>query len=148
MYVEIKRCKDQELSVKLEEAAAFYGSMVLSRQMNPYVEVEIKLLKSMRDYGFCMCTDLVNAHGKPRSFEIALKSTLSEEDMFKTLAHEMIHVRQFATGQLAEDHTRWCKIKIDEDTPYNDLPWEVEAVCMEVVLYANYTDWINSHADA
>lgn len=145
MYVEIKRCKDPELEAKLEEAAVFFASQLISRQLMPYLEVEVKLLKSIRDYGSCICLDWpVNAHNKPRGFEVILKSNVSEEMMLRTLAHEMVHVKQFARCELAQDHEYWYRTAVPENTQYHDLPWEVEAACLEQVLYANYIDWLNT----
>jgi hypothetical protein len=138
MFVEVKRCKDVDLEEKIYQATYNYGQQLFTRQLWPYIEIEVRLLKSIRDYGYCSCLDVTNAHGKPRGFEVVLKSTLSEHDMLTTLAHEMTHVHQFATGKLSDTHEKWLSTKIPEDTNYNDLPWEVEAVCMETVLYQTY----------
>lgn len=43
-----------------------------------------------------------------------------------TLAHEFVHVKQFARGELNEGLTRW-KNKNHEKTEYWDQPWEKEA---------------------
>lgn len=43
-----------------------------------------------------------------------------------TLAHEMVHVKQFARGELNESLTRW-KNKNHENTNYWNQPWEKEA---------------------
>jgi len=142
MYIEVKRCKDDVLAEKLLDAASFYGSALLSRQMRPYIEIEIKILKTLRDDGQCSCEEY-NMRDRPRGFSIAIADRLSEEEKLLTLAHEMVHVKQFAVGELNDDQTRWQKSKIAEDIPYLDLPWEVEARCLEYVLYDMYQQHIN-----
>lgn len=68
------------------------------------------------------CAGLCEAEGK-RNFviDVALYS-----NWLATLAHEMVHVKQFARGELNESLTRW-KNKDCSDTEYWDQPWEVEA---------------------
>ena len=43
-----------------------------------------------------------------------------------TLAHELVHVKQFVRGELNESLTRW-KNKNYANTDYWDQPWEKEA---------------------
>lgn len=43
-----------------------------------------------------------------------------------TLAHEMVHVKQFARGELNQSLTQW-KTEDHTNTEYWDQPWEVEA---------------------
>ena len=68
------------------------------------------------------CVGLCEADDK-RNFiiDVALYS-----NWLATLAHEMVHVKQFARGELNESLTRW-KNKDCSDTEYWDQPWEVEA---------------------
>jgi len=52
---------------------------------------------------------------------------------FITLSHELVHMKQFAKGELYDytyrpEITRWKRRKINvEKTDYQDLPWEKEA---------------------
>jgi hypothetical protein len=141
MLIDIKRCPDEQLADKLMQATYFFAKEVMSRQMLGNIFIEIRLLKSMRDYGMCVCIDdMTNAHGKPRGFEIALKSTLDEKMMMTTLAHELVHVQQYATGRLADDHRKWCASKMKDDINYEDQPWEIEANMMEAILLDKYKE--------
>jgi hypothetical protein len=47
-------------------------------------------------------------------------------DWLSTLAHEMVHVKQFARGELDAQLTRW-KTKDHHNTEYWNQPWEKEA---------------------
>ena len=44
-----------------------------------------------------------------------------------TLAHEMVHVKQFAKGELDAGLTRWKSNKYCDKIDYWDQPWEKEA---------------------
>ena len=44
-----------------------------------------------------------------------------------TLAHEMVHVRQFARGEMDAGLTRWKSNKYCDNIEYWDQPWEKEA---------------------
>lgn len=44
-----------------------------------------------------------------------------------TLAHEMVHVKQFAKGELDSALTQWKSNKYCENIEYWDQPWEKEA---------------------
>lgn len=54
-----------------------------------------------------------------------------------TLAHEMVHVKQFARGELDPALTRW-KTKNHSRTEYWDQPWEKEARRLQAKLVANF----------
>lgn len=71
-----------------------------------------------------------------RELAIALDSRLDNEQMFCTLAHEMVHAKQYARGQLKEyvDSNgdmgfKWLGQRCD--TEYYDCPWELEAFSRE-----------------
>ncbi len=44
----------------------------------------------------------------------------------RTLAHELIHARQFFSGQLSSDLTAWKDVDYSK-ADYEDQPWEIEA---------------------
>lgn len=77
--------------------------------------------------------------------------------MIKTLAHEMVHVKQHVRNELGKKHvvlyrggfdiqTEWCgeiwTPKKGED-PFYDSPWEVEAYGKEVGLTHRFAKYWN-----
>lgn len=54
-----------------------------------------------------------------------------------TLAHELVHVKQFARGELTENLQYW-KGKDHSETKYWDQPWEKEARRLQVQLMTKY----------
>lgn len=54
------------------------------------------------------------------------------------LAHELVHVRQYARGflkQLECGSYSWCGKKYGNDTDYLDLPWEIDAFSRQEILF-------------
>ena len=69
----------------------------------------------------------------PRLFTIRIDPSMTRFQQFTTLSHELVHMKQFAKGELYDytyrpEITRWKRRKINvEKTDYKDLPWEKEA---------------------
>ena len=59
-------------------------------------------------------------------------------NLLKTLAHEMVHVRQWARKELSLDRTFWKKRKYGSDYDYWTSPWEVEARKLQDTLVKAY----------
>jgi hypothetical protein len=69
-----------------------------------------------------------------REFRIDIESNISPNLFMRTLMHELVHVKQYAKGEMVHyerNHSvlKWRKqMKINVDkTDYWDLPWEIEA---------------------
>lgn len=59
-----------------------------------------------------------------RNFEV---DVALHGNWLKNLAHEMVHVKQFARGELDFGLTRWKSNKYCDNIEYWDQPWEKEA---------------------
>jgi len=67
---------------------------------------------------------------------------LSREEILMTLAHEMVHAKQYLKGELKslnDLNIKWKKTVIEDVTKQNyyDLPWEQEADELEPIVYNN-----------
>lgn len=141
MRVVITNCRDPKLEQELILAAKFYTRELLSKQMYKHIYLEIVMKRDINDLGNC-CITYYNDWYKAREFEIELKALRSHKKMLQTLAHEIVHLKQFAKGELNDNNDRWRGEFIDSDNiPYHDLPWEVEASSLEYILYAMYKDY-------
>ncbi len=59
----------------------------------------------------------------------------------KTLAHELVHVRQYVRNELNDEMNTWKGRKVDSDAiDYDDQPWEVEANKLGNEIYELYTN--------
>lgn len=140
MIVRIRGCRDLKIKKELKKATIFYASQLLSKKMLPYIKIDVVMKTYTKDLGSCMVT-FNNDNYKPREFEIELKRHRCLSGTLKTLAHEMVHVKQLAKGELNDDHTRWQGKKINSDKiDYMDLPWEAEAFFCEYILYKTYKE--------
>lgn len=75
-------------------------------------------------WGYC--------HGDTHDIDIDINRTIPFEDQMQTLAHEMVHAKQFLRKEL--DGNLWKKRNYD-NVKYDDQPWEKEANKMEKQLY-------------
>lgn len=79
-----------------------------------------------------------------RRFTITIDPNSSPHLLIKTLAHEMVHVKQYATGELQgslrwSHLTKWQGYYVEEEKEsYWDWPWEIDAYGREVGLYKRF----------
>ena len=119
----------------------------LYRYRNP-LTIDLKFSKNLtkreRVYGNVIWED---DNHRPREFTIMVDKDLGPRKIIYTLIHEMVHVKQYASGRM-KDLSRefgirtWCGRKIDLwETPYWTQPWEVEARKMEKVFYNKWKEY-------
>ena len=123
----------------IKAAAEFYAKELLSAQMRKYCYVAISAGPLSID-GYTEVIDY-NAQNKAREFVIKLRNFKQLKWMLVTLAHEMVHVKQYAYNEMNEEMTRWRGRKIDvRNVAYTDHPWEVEAFWTEGALYKRFME--------
>ena len=81
---------------------------------------------------------------KPRRFCMEMDNALSLRRCLEILAHEMVHVKQFAIGELIDNPSgktvKWQgkRISVRDDDGYWTAPWEIEAYGRQPGLYARF----------
>tara|TARA_E500000178_G_C17031093_1_gene760587 strand:- start:3302 stop:3736 length:435 start_codon:yes stop_codon:yes gene_type:complete len=99
------------------------------------LDITVKLCKPSGAMGYCLETD------NNRTFEIEVDRTQSLRKLLETLAHEMVHVKQYARRELHPSANLWCgKTYNPKKTSYWDLPWEIEAHGRETGLFIRYCE--------
>ena len=118
----------------IRDATEFFRNKLLPRKRKLDISIYLRkhLKKCYNVYGDCEVKD--DTH----SYVINLDLSLSNKDLIKTLGHEMIHVKQYAIGDLGMWGNKWCGKKYPIDMPYDDQPWEKEAMALEDILYYQY----------
>jgi hypothetical protein len=93
--------------------------------------VFIKLEQDCEGMGYTVPIDLLD------SYVVIIKPTMSIKDIGLTLAHEMVHVRQFAKGILkSKDGVNYWKGKrYSKKTKYLDCPWEQDAFARQELVF-------------
>ena len=127
----------EQLQQEVCDAVNFFSDQLFSTKLCKNIVIELELKSYFKDHGDCEVLEY-NSQRKPRSFKIRLRKKKSHKSLIKTLAHELVHVKQFALGEMSEFHDRWRDGVDHKDTEYFDLPWEIEARMMEHVLYDKY----------
>lgn len=78
-------------------------------------------------------------YSKDRCFVITLQSKLHPYHLGTALAHELVHVKQQASGVLKfgpRRTRRWAGKWYPKSTPYLDQPWEIQALGLQEVTFA------------
>ena len=99
------------------------------------LDITVKLTSPDGAYGYCLELD------DNRSFEIEVDRRLRLRTLLETVAHEMVHVKQYARRELHPVHDTWCgKTYNPKKVSYWDLPWEIEAHGREVGLFVRWAE--------
>ena len=99
------------------------------------LDITVRLCKPQGTMGYCLETD------NDRTFEIELDKTQSMRNLLETLAHEMVHVKQYARRELNPRVDCWMgKTYNPKKVSYWDLPWEIEAHGRETGLFVRYCE--------
>jgi hypothetical protein len=125
----------------MRQALEFYACRLFTHQLSRHIEVKVTQRKHMPEFhGLCGIEDY-NVLGQPRYFEIEIRASDTQKEKLITLAHEMVHVRQYCRNELNEQGNKWCGRRIDVDNiPWNELPWEIEANELGYQLYKEFTE--------
>lgn len=138
MEIRFEGCGTPEMIQHLTQAANLFGKELLPPKLQRFVEVDIIIRSNMREHGICTPIEW-NTLNKPRVFEVELRKKKSIKSMISTLAHEMVHVKQYAICEMNEYDTMWRGKKINtRKLDYYNLPWEEEAYSREKDLLNLY----------
>lgn len=141
MRVSVSGAKDKELSKLVKLAAKSFSEKLISPQLSKNINLRILIKDKLEVGGYCDFED--SWPYPPRNFTIELDRAKKKIHMFIALAHEMVHLKQFAKCEMKDKLykrkyvTVW-KGEIYEDISYWDCPWEIEAYGMENSLVAKF----------
>lgn len=137
------KVKDKEKKVRLHKilrpAVEFFRTELKIKKLDN-VNLQLAYWRPIEDAGQAWyCKDKKLA-------EIELNGKLSECALIVTLAHEMVHISQFADGRLQHDEGGnwvWEDVNYGPDVPttgkkYYKLPWETEAWTLQTDLSLKY----------
>jgi hypothetical protein len=127
-----------KLTSKQKSAINFFADKLFTPQMKRNISIHISFSSTMDNYGETEIDDY-NLSGKPREFILNIKRNISDDEIIHTIAHEMVHVKQYVYGQLNEQMTTWNGKKVnDGQYGYFDSPWEIEAHQLGDILFYEY----------
>tara|TARA_B100000073_G_scaffold327316_1_gene312896 strand:+ start:2086 stop:2544 length:459 start_codon:yes stop_codon:yes gene_type:complete len=119
---------------------AFCVSKLMPRKKDLEINLHLKDLKELA-LGYAWPEDISSY---PKEFNIEIDSKQKLRDLLVTLAHEMVHVKQFSKGELYESTKvskhRWQGKWLKKDLEYWDRPWEIEAHGREIGLFVRWCE--------
>ena len=114
-------------------------------KLNDTILLDIEFSRTLyKEDGILGEVDFDDNNHRPKEFTMTVDSTVSKRRIMETIAHEMVHVKQYAKGELVDlsrcGSTRWQNNLIDSATNYWDLPWEIEAHGKELGLFIRWAE--------
>jgi len=114
------------------ESLAQFVAYKLMPRMAPKLSVEICFVTGLfKREGVFGDVGYYEGDRTPRDFVIRVDPGIDTIDLLKTIAHEMVHVKQIARAELAElirrPYFRFHRNYYHKNTDYFDKPWEIEA---------------------
>lgn len=128
---------------EIREVMEFAAAKMIPEDISRSIEIQLTFADRMSEqegkYGSCSSHRefFRNLFGLwPNLFRIRVDDMLRRQDMLKTIIHEMVHVKQFALGELnLNGEATWKGVEV----PMGALePWEIEAEGLEDPLYTEY----------
>jgi len=142
MLITVSGAKDMHLTKLLKLAAQSFADKLLSSQLEKNISIKINIKEKLDAGGYC---DFIEEGLPcPRNFVIDIQRTKKKIHMFSVLAHEMVHLKQMAKGEMKDRYkktkyvTVWRGETYEDDVHYWDQPWEIEAYGLENSLVAKF----------
>jgi len=76
-------------------AIEYFATQLLTPQLKKHIIINLKFIRKLPVCGFTE-VDGHNTKGVPREFILEILHGMSEKQTLKTIAHEMVHVKQYA----------------------------------------------------
>jgi hypothetical protein len=139
MRISVLNCPDKDFKPFVKDAINFYAEQLIpSKRLRDNINLTVKFNEKLTVWAFASIEDY-NASNKPRDFLIEIHPWIGARTILKTLAHEMVHVKQFVNLETNETLSKWKGTPIDSDSiDYYSHPWELEAHGMETGLFTKY----------
>ena len=144
--------RDATLVADLTEATNLFLGELVSKRLQNTLKIKIHVRKTTvkKIWGSnCEGVHIANAKGSAPDKEHKIVID-HNADIFETLAHELVHVKQIATKQYQQRywksdgqlHARWegKELGPKQSIPYKERPWEIEARAKEKVLVKKWHD--------
>lgn len=147
MNIEIRGKTKTLCKAEIKFATAFFAQYVMGERLAKNLDIEIVFEdQGKMAEGHCFPLE---AERRPRSFEIGINPNLSRRKMLQCLAHEVVHVKQYAKGELSNEliTAKWQGETYKLTNSFEDYlnwPWEVEAYGRDRALYLFYQVMLKS----
>lgn len=139
MKLKIVKCPEKNFKPYVKKAALFFAKeLITNGRIRNNCNIVIKFNSKIKDYGFAIVEDY-NSKKEPRSFSIEVHPGIGARRILETIAHEMVHVKQFIEGETDDTLSTWRGKKVNsEKVDYWVQPWEIDAHGREVGLLTKF----------
>jgi len=127
-------------------ATWFYAEKLMGERLINNLELNINLKRDLYEKDNTEGTAIWEDESyRPKEFTIELNCDAKIRNILITLAHEMVHVKQWAKNEMYEyvepGKVRFMKTKYDmNDLSYWDFPWEIEAYGKQLGLFVRFCE--------
>jgi hypothetical protein len=139
MKISVINCPDKEFEPFTIRAVEFFSNLLFEdKKLIESLSIILMFFDKMEDMGEAIIDDFIR-NKNPKKFIIKIDGTMGADRIFETIAHEMVHVKQYALGELNATLTKWKGNKVDSDSMYYYFrPWEIEAHGVEYGLVKKF----------
>jgi hypothetical protein len=139
MKINIVNCPDVNFKPYVEEAVAFYSKeLIPDGRLRNRCKVKIRFTNKIDEYGFASVEGF-NSRNEPREFLVEVHPGIGVRAILETLAHEMVHVKQYIRGETNDQLSVWRGRRINSDkVDYWEHPWEIDAFGREAGLFYKF----------
>lgn len=137
-------------SAKLKDLAEsitrYSAKLLMDKKLIKKLTVDIEFSRTLlKEDGMLAEIDFDDRAHKPREFTITVDSTVPLRRIMESIAHEMVHLKQYAMGEMCDtdnyDVVQWKKKNINLiEWQYWDRPWEIEAHGKELGLFIRWAE--------
>ena len=137
----------------VEHATWFYAEKLMGKRLISGLEITINLKKNLleeENEGNAIWED---DGYRPKEFTIELDSGVKIRNLLITLAHEMVHVKQWARNEMYEYLNTMGMVRFKgekvhlKETEYWDYPWEIEAYGKQLGLFVRFCEHMGFDRD-
>ena len=131
----------------VESATWFYAEQLMGKRLMSGLEITIKLKKNLLSKEGNEGSAIWEDDGfRPKEFTIELDTTVKIRNLLITLAHEMVHIKQWAKDEMYEYMNVAGLVRFKGEkvhmviTDYWDYPWEIEAYGKQLGLFVRFCE--------
>jgi hypothetical protein len=119
----------------IARAVDFFMDKLVTKRLKNKLYIDLEVVKNLSaTQGVMGDATWEDENVRPKDFTVRVdwRGKNFFEDTLVTLAHELVHVKQFARGEMTDllsaKKVKWNGKRYDrDDVDYWDLPWEIEA---------------------
>jgi len=139
MKIKIVNCPDTNFKPFIERAANFYSKeLIKNTRIRNNCFTTIKFVKTLEEYGYASVEDY-NTRKEPREFLIEIHPGIGARRILETLAHEMVHIKQFIYKETDDTLASWKGKSVNlNKIDYWEHPWEIDAHGRETGLLTKF----------